>query len=106
MAKKQDDRPRQRVYPTGTHYIPGVAAVERIVPAEVADRLVDGPNAAFTRAKPGPEGAPETPDVREDIDDVLENFPEPPTEVEEPQSAPVHETGPGGNILTGEKSDG
>ncbi len=68
---KTDERPRQRIYPTGNAYFPGVAAVERVVPADVADFLVD--SGAFTRDRPAGQRAPD-PAAREDIADVEANL--------------------------------
>lgn len=63
---------RVRVHPTGTHIIPGVRAVERLVPSDVADVLLEHTPAAFTREAPG-ELADEP---LEDLADVYTEFPE------------------------------
>lgn len=42
---------RTRLYPTD-HFLPGVAAVQRLVPPEHVDVLLHGPHPAFTRDRP------------------------------------------------------
>lgn len=43
---------RVRIYPTGTHYIPGVPAVEQLVEPDEAERLLAWSGPAFTKTKP------------------------------------------------------
>lgn len=68
MAK--GSRPRVRLYPTD-HYYGGVAPVERLVDADVADRLLAVPHPAFTR-----EGTPSDGPVLEDDADLRRELPE------------------------------
>lgn len=65
-----DTERRVRLYPTGSHYIEGVRAVERLVPADVADRLLAFSPPAFTRERPEGQKEPSE-DALESIDDVL-----------------------------------
>lgn len=95
MAAKDKDRPRVRVYPTGNAYLPGVAPVERIVPAEMADVLTGGTRPAFTTQRPEGQDAPSD-DVREDTEDIereIEQFrpaaAEAPATISSPGGVPV-----------------
>lgn len=91
MPKADHQLPRVRLYPTD-NFIGGVAAVERMVPAEIADALLAVPSPAFTRDRPGGQDEP-TADVREDIDDILREMPDLAPADEHPQSV-TSEGGP------------
>jgi hypothetical protein len=101
-------RDRVRIYPVADYYMPGVRAVERLVPAEVADVLLASPHPAFTRQRPETQEAPAT-DVPEDIDDILLAMPEltPRDSASVPESPPsVMATTPGGSILEPVRTEG
>lgn len=72
---KKDDRSRVRLYPATDYYLPGVRAVERVVPADVADELLAAPHPAFTRDRPEGQDAPSD-DALEEHDDIERDAPE------------------------------
>lgn len=84
---------RVHLYPTGTAYLQGVAAVERIVPADMADVLVD--SGAFTRSRPADQKEPSADAIEDttDIENALVKF----------TTAPVIGPGPNEPETAGEK---
>lgn len=88
---------RVRLFPTG-YYIPGVRAVERLVPADAVDVLTRGPNPAFTRDGTASEIVHEGTD---DLDRVL-----PGLVAEINASSPPPEATPDESRARGGTSDG
>ena len=77
---------RVRVYPTETYYLPGVRAVERLVPADIGDALIG--SRAFTRQRPEGQDEP-SPDVLEDLSDIYRELPHLDPDREEPAPEPA-----------------
>lgn len=94
MAKKTADR--VRLYPSGDGYIPGVRTVERLVPADVADRLLAYSPSGFTTRRPDDQSEPSD-NPLEDLADI-ESLPEfAPTPVGQSDETDV--SSPGGVTL-------
>lgn len=68
---RSDSERRVRLHPTGDAFIPGVKAVERLVPADIADVLLAHTPAAFTREKDGDLAE----DPHEDLSDIYDALP-------------------------------
>lgn len=87
MTRNDPDR-RVRIHPTDAGFIGGVRAVERLVPADVAEVLIAHEPAAFSREKP--DGADLDPAPLEDLDDIYATFPHlDPDRPGEPATAPA-----------------
>lgn len=78
---------RIRLFPTGQAYIAGIRAVERLVPPDIADRLLAFTPPAFTTTRSEGQTEP-SPDVIEDLQDIESHpefrSPEPPPAAPEP----------------------
>lgn len=99
MPKTRDAR--VRIYPIEGRYLPGVRAVERLVPSEYAGPLTESAFPAFTRTRPEGQDSPSD-DVDEQTDDLereLGDLVEQPVPVQTPQPAVVQTTTPTGEIV-------